>query len=168
MQENSPAIRIVEIVLALALLAGLTFAGWHVYRTLPPGVPAQVQINDAAATSELTIVWRDGLSDGETRIELYPIDFAAIREDFAVNPRPGKSIDDYLAQRLKYLTPVSLRVNQNGRAVARLSEGNWWMRATSVSATGEALEWRVPMVISQRAQTIELSKDNAYERTKKF
>ena len=168
MQENSPAIRIVEIILALALLAGLTFAGWHVYRTLPPGVPAQVQINDAAATSELTIVWRDGLTDGETKVELYPIDFAAIRQDFSVSGRLGKNIDDYLAQRLKYLTPVRVPVNQNGRAITRLSEGNWWLRATSVSRSGEALEWRVPMVISQRAHTIELSKDNAYERTKKF
>jgi len=167
-QENSPAIRIVEVILALALVAGLTLAGWRTYQTLPHGVPASVQIDDAAATSELTIVWRDGLNDSETKIELYPIDFAAIREDFSVNGRPGKSIDDYLAQRLKYLTPVNVRVNQSGRAVTRLSEGNWWLRATSVSPSGEALEWRVPMVISQRAHTIELSKDNAYERTKKF
>jgi hypothetical protein len=42
------------------------------------------------------------------------------------------------------------------------------MRATSVSASGEALEWRVPILISQRTHTIELTKDNVYERTKKF
>jgi hypothetical protein len=167
-REDHPAIRIVEIILALALLGSLVFAGWRVYRSLPAVMPAQVQVNDAAATSELTIMWRDGVTDGETSVELYPIDFAAVDRDFRVNPRPGKTIDDYLAQRLKYLTPVRLRVNQNGRAVARLSDGNWWMRATSVSADGEALEWRVPILISQRAHTIELTKDNVYERTKKF
>ena len=166
MREDHPAIRIVEIILALALLGSLVFAGWRVYRSLPAG-PAQVQVNDAATTSELTITWRDGLT-GETRVELYPIDFAAVDRNFRGNPRPGKTIDDYLAQRLKYLTPVRVRVNQNGRAVTRLSDGNWWMRATSVSADGEALEWRVPILISQRTHTIELTKDNVYERTKKF
>ena len=168
MQENNPAIRIVEVILALALLGSLFFAGWRVYRSLPASAPGQVQVNEAAANSELTIVWRDGLTDGETRIELYPIDFAAVDRDFRVNGRPGKTFDDYLGQRLKNLTPVRVRVNQSGRAVARLSEGNWWMRAVAISSNGEAMEWRVPMLISQRTQTIELSKDNAYERAKKF
>ena len=31
-----------------------------------------------------------------------------------------------------------------------------------------AIEWRLPLTISQNAQTIELSAENAYERTKKF
>ena len=168
MQEHGPAIRLIEIILALALLGSLVLAGWRVYRSLPQTIPAQVQVNDAAANSELIIVWRDGPMDGETRVELYPIDFAAVRRDFLTNGRPGKNLDDFLAQRLKNLTPVRVRVNPSGRAVARLSEGNWWMRATSVSANGEGLEWRVPMLISQRAHMIELSKDNAYERTKKF
>lgn len=168
MQQDNPAIRILKIILALALLSSLFFAGWRVYRSLPALAPGQVQVNEAAANSELTIVWRDGLTDGETRIELYPIDFAAVDRDFRRNGRPGKTLDDYLGQRLKSLTPVRVRVNQNGRAVARLSEGNWWMRAISVSTNGEATEWRVPVLISQRSHTIELSKDNAYERAKKF
>jgi len=168
MQEDNPAIRILKIILALALLGSLFFAGWRVYRSLPVAAPAQVQVNEAAAKSELTIVWRDGLTEGETRIELYPIDFAAVERDFRVNGRPGKSLDDYLGQRLKSLTPVRVRVSPNGRGIARLSEGNWWMRAISVSANGEAMEWRVPVLISQRTHTIELSRDNAYERAKKF
>lgn len=167
MQDKSPAIRIIEVTLALALLGCLVFAVWRVYRSLPQTVPPSVQVNDAAANSELTIVWRDGATD-ETRVELYPIDFVAMRRDFLTSGRLGKNLDDFLAQRLKSLTPVRVRVNQNGRAVARLSEGNWWMRATSISANGEAIEWRVPVLISQRTHTIELSKDNAYERTKKF
>ena len=168
MQSESHLIRIIEVFLALALLGGLFLGGWRIYRSLPETVPAQVQVNQAAANSELTIIWRDGAPDVETRVELYPIDFAAMRQDFLAHSRPGKNLDDFLAQRLKNLTPVRVRVNQNGRAVARLSEGNWWMRATSVSANGEAIEWRVPMLISQRVHTIELSKDNAYERAKKF
>lgn len=168
MEKASPAIRIVQVVLALALLGSLAFAGWRVYRSLPPAISAQVQVNDAAANSELTILWRDGATDGETRVELYPIDFAAMRRDFFAKGRPGRNLDDFVAQRLKNLTPVRVQVSQNGRAIARLSEGNWWMRAVSVSTSGEAIEWRVPVLISQRVHTIELSKDNAYLRTKKF
>jgi hypothetical protein len=166
--ENNPVIRILKILAALALVGSLFFAGWRVYRSLPVVGPGQVQVNEAAANSELTIVWRDGLTDGETRVELYPIDFAAVDRDFRANSRPGRTLDDYLGQRLKSLTPVSVRVNSNGRAVTRLSEGNWWMRAISTASNGEALEWRMPVLISQRTQTIELSKDNAYERAKKF
>ena len=168
MQDDNPLIRIVKVILALALLVSLVLAGRRVYRSLPAARSVEVQVNQATANSELVVVWRDGIADGETRVELYPIDFAALQRDFQAHVRPGKTIDDYLAQRLKNLTPVQVRVNQSGRAVARLSEGNWWMRATTVSRNGEAMEWRVPVVISERAHTIELSKDNAYERTKKF
>lgn len=168
MRDDHPLIRILEIILALALLGSLVFAGWRIFRSLPASQTVKVQLNQAAANSELTIVWRDGLSDSDARVELYPIDIATLERDFRINGRPGKSIDDYLGQRLKNLTPVQVSVNQNGRAVARLSEGNWWMRATTVSANGEAMEWRVQIVISQPAHTIELSKDNVYERTKKF
>ena len=168
MQEENPIIRVLEVFLALALLGGLFFAGWRVYRSLPANHSVRVQVNDAAANSELTIVWRDGLGDGDSRAELYPIDFAALESDFRRNLRPGRSIEDYLAQRLKNLTPVKVRINQSGRAVTRLSQGNWWLRATSYSTTGELMEWRVPVLISQRSHTIELSKDNAYERAKRF
>jgi hypothetical protein len=167
-QEMNSAIRVLTIVLALALLGSMFLAGWRVYRSLPAGMLGQVQVNEAAANSELTIVWRDGLTDGETQIELYPIDFAAVDRDFRANVRPGKTLDDYLGQRLKSLTPVRLQVSPSGRAVTRLSEGNWWMRAISTTSSGEAMEWRVPVLISQRTHTIELSKDNAYERAKKF
>ena len=168
MSENNSLVRILEILLALALLGSLIFAGWRVYRSLPVTSGIQVQVNEAAANSELTIVWRDPHTEGETRVELYPIDFAAIERQFRANARPGKGFDDYLAQRLKSLTPIQVRLNQSGRAVARLSEGNWWMRAISISTNGEATEWRVPVLVSQRALTIELTKDNAYERAKKF
>lgn len=168
MQDDNPLIRIAKVILALGLLLGLVLAGRSVYRSLPAARSVEVQVNQATANSELVVVWREGIADGETRVELYPIDFAALQRDFQARLRPGKTIDDYLAQRLKNLTPVLVRVDQSGRAVARLSEGNWWMRATTVSSNGEAMEWRVPVVISERAHTIELSKDNAYERTKKF
>lgn len=168
MPKQNSLIRIIEVLLALALLASLFFAGWRIYRSLPADGGPQIVFNEAAANSELTIVVRDSNTVGPTKVELYPIDFTAVQREFAQNTHPGKSMEDFLAQRLKNLVPVQPQMDRNGRAVAKLSEGNWWMRATSASATGESLEWRMPVLISQRTHTIELSKDNAYERSKKF
>jgi len=167
-QEQNPLIKIVEVVLALALLGALFFAGWRIYRSLPADGAARIVFDDAAANSELTIVVRDGNAVGPTKVELYPIDFTTIQREFALNTHPGKTMEDFLAQRLKNLVPVQPQMDRTGRAVAKLSEGNWWMRATSASSTGESIEWRLPVLISQRTHTIELSIDNAYERSKKF
>ena len=168
MPEQNPLIKILEVVLALALLGALFFAGWRIYRTLPADGAARIVFDDAAANSELTIVVRDGNAVGPTKVELYPIDFTTIQREFALNTHPGKTMEDFLAQRLKNLVPVQPQMDRTGRAVAKLSEGNWWMRATSASSTGESIEWRLPVLISQRTHTIELSIDNAYERSKKF
>ncbi len=168
MPKQNPLIKIVEVLLALALLGALFFAGWRIYRSLPPDGAARIAFDEATANSELTIVLRDGPTAGPTRVELYPIDFAAIQREFGTSSRPGKSLEDFLAQRLKNLVPIQTQTDRNGRAVAKLSEGNWWMRAISASSSGESIEWRMPVLISQRSNTIELSVDNAYERSKKF
>jgi hypothetical protein len=166
---TSPGIRIIEVVLALALLGTLIFAGWRVYHSLPSAAAGtRTETSAAAAQSDLTITLRNAGFGTETRIELYPIDFAAARENFVLLGRPGKSFEDFLVQKLEKLTPVRAEIDQGGRAQARLAAGNWWLRATSASQNDEMLEWRMPLVISQRAQTVELSADNAYERTKKF
>jgi hypothetical protein len=165
---TSPGLRIIEVILALALLGTLIFSGWRVYHSLPAAVGTRIETTAAAAQSDLTITLRNAGFGAETMIELYPIDFAAARENFVLLGRPGKSFEDFLVQKLKKLTPVRAQIDQGGRAQARLSAGNWWLRATSASANNEMLEWRMPLVISQRAQTVELSADNAYEKTKKF
>lgn len=156
-----------RIILGLALLAGLFFAGWRIYQRLPVGGSDPAQINNSATKSELNILLRD-VSSSETRIELYPIEYAAVQRDFRLNGRPGRSLEDYLALQLKNLPTVRVQLDQSGRAVARLSAGHWWMRATSALANGELMEWRMPLTITQPVHTIELSGDNAYERTKKF
>jgi hypothetical protein len=160
-------IRVLKIILALGLLATLFFAGWRIYRRLPSEGNIPAQVGDTAGKSQLNIVLRD-LSSGDTRIELYPIEYAAVQRDFRLNGRPGRSLEDYLALQLKNLPPVRVQVDQSGRGVARVSTGHWWMRATLTLENGELMEWRLPLTISQPVHTIELSGNNAYERTKKF
>jgi hypothetical protein len=165
---------IIKIVLGAALISALFISGWNVYRRLPAdGSPAPTEATQAYnsnANSEVTIVLHSdsAASPGNTRIELYPIDFAAAQRDYSAAVRPGKTFDDFLGQRMKGLVPVRARLDDNGRAVAKVSEGNWWIRATAILIGGEQIEWRLPVQVFGRGQTVELTTENAYERTKTF
>ena len=164
MERESPPLRILQIVLALMLLGSLVGAGARIYRRLPATAGGGALIS--GAPQDLTIVMRvEG--PGETRIKLYPIDVATIERDFA-RMRPRKPFDDFLAQRLKDLTPVTASADSSGQAVAHISEGHWWMHVVTAFPEGEWLEWRQQLNVSQKPQTIELSSANAYERSKKF
>jgi len=161
---------IIKIILAAALVGALFIAGWNVYRRLPADGTRTDTSSGARAQSEMTIILR-GDSEAtpvNTRVELYPIDFVAVQRDYSAALRPGKSFDDFLAQRIKGLVPVQPQLDRNGRALAKLSEGNWWLRAIATSAGGEKIEWRLPVKVFSRGQTIELTTENAYERTKTF
>jgi len=166
--KESPAIRAIQSILAIALLSTLVWAGWRVYRTLPPAYGAASETLRSGAQQDLTIIFRAAVAAGDTRVNLYPIDFSATEREFLMNARPGKTLEDFLARRLQNVEPVNVSIDASGQAVARVSEGNWWMHATSALTNGESMEWRVPLTISRNPQTIELSSDNAYERTKKF
>src|SRR5882762_4652388 len=146
-------------------------AAWNVYRRLPEdGSWVRTEAYDTKADSEMTIILRSNsaATPVNTRIELYPIDFAAAQRDFSAAVRPGKTFDDFLAQRMKGLVPVGTQLDSSGRAVAKLSEGNRWIRATATLTSGEKIEWRLPVKAFGRGETIELTLENAYERTKKF
>src|SRR5260370_26316752 len=124
----------IRIFLGIALLAALFAAGWDVYRRLPPdGSVARPETYNTNANSELTVIFHgDSVAMAvKTQVELYPIDFSSMQRDFSSAVRPGKTFDDFLAQRVKGLAPVRAPIDDKGRAVAKLSEGNWWLRATS-------------------------------------
>jgi hypothetical protein len=165
------AMTIVRILLGIALLAALFAAGWDVYRRLPAdGSVERPETYNANANSELTVIFHgDTIATAvKTQVELYPIDYTATQRDFFSHVRPGKTFDDFLAQRMKGLAPVRAPLDDKDRAVVKLSEGNWWLRATTALTSGEKIEWRLPINVSGRAQTIELTTENVYERTKRF
>jgi len=81
---------------------------------------------------------------------------------------PGKRFEDFLVQRMRGKTPVRVQLDATGRAVIKLTQGKWWLRASSTSADNESAEWRLPVSVIGSKQTIELTKENVYERTKKF
>src|ERR1041385_1988785 len=159
--------RALHVILGLALLASLVWAGARVYQRLPA---AGVEVNQTPTgpQHELTVIFNAAVSLSAADVRLYPIDFPAIERDYLSTPRPGKNLEDFLATRLKNTTPVRVEIDGAGRGVARVAEGNWWVHAFTARANGESMEWRLPLTIGQRPQTIELSVENAYERSKKF
>jgi len=169
-REDSPAVRIIEIILALALLGSLFVAGWRVYRRASVIQLSDPNTSNMGTETDLTIALRRDLVTmaSSVSIELYPVDLAALERQFWENPRGVKQFDDFLARRLKDVTPVRASTDGQGRAVARLSQGNWWLHARMSLADGETLEWRLPLNVSVAQSHVELSRENAYERTKRF
>src|ERR1051326_8253111 len=124
MDEKHPAIRILKILLAIALLGALFFAGLLIYRRLPnEAMTSRVE----GPPSQVTIVLNNPAIADSTKLEIYPMDFAATQREFLINGRPGKSFEEFLAARLKTLSPTRARFDQNGRAFAQLAAGPWWL-----------------------------------------
>ena len=90
--QDSPAIRLIQIILAITLLGTLVGAGRRIYRTLPTAFGAPGETLRSGAQQDLTIIFRAAVSAGDTRVNLYPIDFSATERDYLMNARPAPSL----------------------------------------------------------------------------
>jgi hypothetical protein len=145
------------------------FAGWRIYTQLPD----TTLTNPPAASGETTlqIVLRPSDSvtptDGlDIAIELYPIDIVAVRHEYFTERRAGKRFDDFLNERMKGRSPVTTRLDKQGQTSVILNSGNWWLHA--LLSGEEELEWRLPINVAGRKQTVELTSQNVYTRTRSF
>jgi hypothetical protein len=160
--------RLVTLVLQAALVLGLFSAGWLIYRNLPAHVanPAEARAND----TRIQLVLRPGPQMAgaalDVPVEFSPVDIVAVRNEYFTERRAGKPFPDFLNERSNGRRPVKVRLDQSGRASVAISPGNWWVHAAL--AGEEDLEWRLPVSIAGSRQTIELTPQNAYTRTKSF
>jgi hypothetical protein len=172
MAKESVVLAVVKIVLGVALVGGMFGAGWNVYRRLPGDGAAAMNFaaTDSRAETKLTVMLRSDITGAtmNSPIEIYPFDLVAAQREYQTTPHLAKQFDDFLLRRMHGITPVKATTDDAGRAVATLSEGNWWLRATASLSSGETIEWRWPVNVAGREQTVELTMENAYERTKKF
>jgi hypothetical protein len=157
-------------ILRAALIAVLIGAGWNIYRNLPGGELAAGGAAGAQSETALQIVLRRGPTDTnaplDIPVELYSIDVAALRREYGSEPRPGMRFDDFLARRLKSHPPVTSRLDRGGQATVMIAPGKWWIHAL---LSGEQnVEWRLPVEVAGRRQTVELTSENAYARMKSF
>lgn len=156
------------LVLQAGLIVLLVGAGWLIYRQLPTS--ASDVRSDQGATTTLQIVIRqppDGVGPAlDVAVSLYPVDIVAVRHEFFTEPRVGKRFEDFLKERMKGRAPVNARLDKQGNGAVSLAPGSWWLHATL--SGDEQLEWRLPVTVVGTRQTIELTPQNAYTRSKTF
>src|SRR5712691_2307833 len=171
MVKESLAVAIVKIILGGPRIRRMFAAGWNVYRRLPgESLATNIVATDSRAETKLTVMLRGEISSAtlSSSVELYPFDLAAAQREFQASPHLARQFDDFLLRRMHGITPVIPTSDGNARASAILNEGSWWLHATATMNNGETIEWRLPVNVAGREQTVELTLENAYERTKKF
>lgn len=146
------------------LLAG---AGWLIYQRLPANDSEVMSSHDRTT---LQLVLREALENNalglDVEVKLYPIDIVAVQHEFFSEPRAGKRFYDFFQDRMKGRSPVTTRLDKQGRGSVSLPPGNWWLLAKL--SGDEELEWRLPVSVVGAKQTVELSVQNAYTRSKSF
>ncbi len=168
MKPTSISRGLITLLLRGGLLAALLSAGWFIYSRLPHEVT-----EIPAATGGETVLQiilrqpgRMGPQAHDISVELYPVDIVAVRHEYFTERRAGKRFDDFLRERMKGRNPVTARLDQAGQTTVMVGPGNWWLHATLPGE--EDLEWRLPVNVGGPKQTIELTSQNVYTRTKSF
>jgi hypothetical protein len=154
------------VVLRVALVAVLVGLGWFIYKQLPD-YSNNVSHSDITAVQ---IVLRNmpdvGATSLDVPVDIYPVDIVAVRHEFFTEPRAGKRFEDFLKERMKGRAPVNAKLDRQGHGAVSLTRGNWWLHAKL--SGDEEVEWRLPLIITGDKQTIELTPQNAYTRSKSF
>jgi hypothetical protein len=154
------------LALRIALVAGLFGAGWLVYNQLPVTSSA---VQDQLKTTSVQIVLRQPDNGGpalDVPVSLYPVDVIAVRHEFFTEPRQGKRFEDFLKERMKGRSPVSMKLDKQGQGSVMVAPGTWWLHAMLDGE--EQLEWRLPVTVIGPKQIVELTPQNAYTRSKSF
>ena len=166
--KSSPILRGIAIrALQVGLILMLVGAGWLIYRRLPA---TSAEPGTSGASTTLQIVIRQSPesfgSSLDVPVSLYPVDIVAVRHEFFTEQRFGKRFEDFLKERMRGRTPVNARLDKQGNGAVMLAPGSWWLHATLSGE--EQLEWRLPVKVGGAKQTIELTPQNAYTRSRTF
>lgn len=168
MKPTSISRSLITLFLRAGLIAALLSTGWLIYSQLPHDSTKNPSVSSDETI--LQIILRQPAGTGtEARdipVELYPVDIVAVRHEYFTERRVGKRFDDFLRERMKGRKPVTTRLDQAGQTSVVISPGNWWLHATLPGE--EDLEWRLPVNVAGPKQTIELTSQNVYTRTKSF
>ena len=159
----------IAALLRIALVVALVAVVWNVYRQLPDDGQGTTKSGANTETS-LQIILREPSDERRVPlnllVELYPIDITAVQNEYFSERRPGKRLDDFLAERMGNRAPVEAHFDENGEVTVKVKPGPWWIHAT---LPGELnIEWRLRVNVSGNKQNVELTEDNAYTRTRSF
>ena len=168
MNSRSISYKALALVVRGALLVALAGAAWIVYQKLPasgshPGASAAGQTTVQIVLHRSSDIQATAV---DIPIELSPVDLVAVKHEFFVEPRPGQHFNEFLRERMNGRTEVKTRLDPQGRVTVLVAPGEWWLHA--VLSGEEDLEWRLPVTIRGDKQTIELTLQNTYTRSKSF
>lgn len=166
MKTTSIFYSLITLLLRAGLVVALISAGWAIYSQLPASPLTNPQAARGDTTLQIVLLPTPGIEALDIPVELYPIDIVAVRHEYFTERRAGKRFDDFLSERMKGRSPVTARLNKQGQTSVVISPGNWWLHA--LSAGEEDLEWRLPINVAGRKQTVELTSQNVYTRTRSF
>lgn len=167
MKTNSVSYNILTALLRAGLLAALVVPCWLIYRALPHEPAANPRA--AAVETSLLIVLRAPANSSDAldiSVELYPFDIVAARHEYFTERRAGKSYPDFMNERMQGRTTIVTRLDKQGQASVAVSPGDWWLHAQL--SGNESLEWRLPLNVAGGTQTVELTLQNIYTRSKSF
>ena len=166
--KSTPVLRSIAIrLLQAGLILALVGAGWLIYRQLPE--TAADVVDDRGSTTLQIMIRQPPETIGsalDVRVSLYPVDIIAVKNEFFTEPRAGKRFEDFLKERMKGRSPINARLDKQGQGAVLLAPGSWWLHA--ILSGDEQLEWRLPVKVGGNRQTIELTPQNAYTRSKTF
>jgi hypothetical protein len=164
--------RIGAAVAGVALVAALGGAVWGVYRRLPEDERAgQRAARGSQRTTLLRLrLRREGVgfpvSAKKVPVQLYPINMTAARNEYDSEPRHGQRFEEFATRLMGGRQKIDAELDEGGEAAVNVPPGRWWIH---VEVNGEReLAWRLPVEVAGREKTIELTKENAYLRAKRF
>jgi hypothetical protein len=164
--------RMLASLAGVALVFGLVSAVWVIYQRLPrderaaqppqaaQGGPALLHVHLRRAEIGFPV------SSRKIPVQLYPVNTAAARNEFDSERRPGQRFEDFAARLMGGRQPITSEFDERGDASIEVPPGKWWIHAT-VEGDRE-LTWRLPIEITGREQSVELTPENAYLRAKNF
>ncbi len=168
MNSQRISYRLLALVLRLALVLGLGAAGWMIYKNLPDSEPSTTVSTSGQTTLQILLLPPTDMVQAakDIAVEISPVDIVAVRHEFFVEPRAGQQFDEFLHQRMNGRKLINARLDTQGRGSVSVPAGNWWLHA--ILSGEEDLEWRLALSMSGGKQTIELTPQNAYTRSKSF
>jgi hypothetical protein len=160
--------RALALVVRAALLVALAGAGWLVYKKLPGGGAAAPTNAGSHTTIQIVLQRSPDLANAalDIPVEISPVDLVAVKHEFFVEPRAGQRFDEFLRERENGRAAVLTRLDSQGRASVLVAPGDWWLHA--VLPGDESFEWRLKLTVGRETQTVELTQQNVYTRSKSF
>jgi len=159
---------LLTLFLRATLVIALFASGWLIYSNLPHENSPSLKVNNGETL--LQIVLRPSVNLGtealDIPVEFYPFDIVAARHEYFTERRAGTGFYDFLNERMKGRAKVATRLDKQGQGVVALSGGSWWLHAQL--AGEENIEWRLHLDVAGPRQTVELTPQNIYTRTRSF